>query len=291
MAPCDCCVTWKAVDCPVPLPGAFASGGQQRLAAVCKHVGFGGGGGIGAGGGPGGGAAPALRAAPAAASDGGVLINTVLGEVSTTALGWTSSHEHIFTNDAKSVIISKAYPETFPREYIVASAVEALRRFKAAGGGAMVDCTTVDLGRDIALMAEVSEKSGVHIIATTGCWIDVPLLWRRTDVDALAALYIRDCTVGIEGTAIKAGIIKCAHQVRIMAFNCLPLLELTYVLWPTRQASPGKRASASLPQGRPRSVPARAPTSRRGCRLQPTPRLRSALASHKWSCLRRKAWT
>jgi predicted metal-dependent phosphotriesterase family hydrolase len=37
----------------------------------------------------------------------------------------------------------------------------------------------------------------------------------RMDPDALAALYVRDCTVGIEGTSIKAGIIKCAHQTGV----------------------------------------------------------------------------
>ena len=53
----------------------------------------------------------------------------------------------------------------------------------------MIDCTTVDLGRDIGIMEQVSRASGVNIIATTGCWIDVPLSWARTDPDALAALY------------------------------------------------------------------------------------------------------
>jgi predicted metal-dependent phosphotriesterase family hydrolase len=45
--------------------------------------------------------------------------------------------------------------------------------------------------------------------------IDVPLAMARMDPDALAALYVRDCTVGIEGTSIKAGIIKCAHQTGV----------------------------------------------------------------------------
>ncbi len=42
--------------------------------------------------------------------------------------------------------------------------------------------------------------------------IDVPLAIARMDPDALAAIHVRDCTVGIEGTGIKAGIIKCAHE-------------------------------------------------------------------------------
>ena len=66
---------------------------------------------------------------------------------------------------------------------------DCVKNSKAKGGGSIVDCTTVDLGRDVGLMEQVSRASGVNIIATTGCWIDVPLAWARTDPDALAALY------------------------------------------------------------------------------------------------------
>ena len=199
-AGCSCC-TWKAVQL-APL-GRHAGEPQRvdRLGVLTSQLSLG--------------SVPrplnAVAPAPTAAGDGGVLINTVLGEVSTTQLGWTSSHEHIFANDAKSSIIAHQYPEAFPRDYIVEEGTAALKLFKAAGGGTMVDCTTVDLGRDIRLMEEVALASGVNIVATTGCWIDVPLAWQKSDPDALAALYVRDCTVGIEGTNIKAGIIKCAR--------------------------------------------------------------------------------
>ena len=206
---CDCCTTWKYVSLdPLQKPRTEEETRcrRDRLAVICHQVGLAGG------------VASVPRAlgsvtpAPAAAGDGGVLINSVLGEISTATLGWTSSHEHIFVNDAKSVIIEKAYPDTFPTDYIVREGIAALKRFKANGGGTVVDCTTVDLGRNVGLMAHCSKESGVNIICTTGCWIDVPVIWGRSDPDALAALYVRDCTVGIEGTDIKAGIIKCAHE-------------------------------------------------------------------------------
>lgn len=110
-------------------------------------------------------------------------------------MGAQSSHEHIFVDDAKSSIVTHAYPETFPTEQIVTDGIAALKKFKANGGGSIVDCTTVDLGRNITLMEQVSRESGVNIIATTGCWINVPLVWGRSDPDDLAALYVRDCTV------------------------------------------------------------------------------------------------
>jgi hypothetical protein len=209
---CSCCrACWKPVTL-APLgnkqthPSQSKEGATRpdRLGMICRQVGLGS---------PG--PRPALAhlsPAPASAGDGGVLINSVLGEISTATLGWTSSHEHIFVNDAKSIIIEKAYPDTFPTDYIVREGIAALKRFKANGGGTVVDCTTVDLGRNVGLMAHCAEESGVNIICTTGCWIDVPVVFARSDPDALAALYIRDCTVGIEGTGIKAGIIKCAHE-------------------------------------------------------------------------------
>jgi hypothetical protein len=174
-AACACCVTWKHADVDAMRlarqaqhRAVLGAGGEPRLGVadarlgnLCAQVSLG---------------VPrpllAVAPAPAAAGDGGVLIQTVRGVVSTAELGWTSSHEHIFANDAKSTIVARAYPETFPREYIISEGTAALRRFKAAGGGSMIDCTTVDLGRDVGLMQEVSAAADVNIVATTGCWID-----------------------------------------------------------------------------------------------------------------------
>ena len=64
-------------------------------------------------------------------------------------MGAQSSHEHIFVDDAKSSIVTHAYPETFPTEQIVTDGIAALKKFKANGGGSIVDCTTVDLGRNM----------------------------------------------------------------------------------------------------------------------------------------------
>jgi len=95
-------------------------------------------------------------------------------------------------------------------------------------------------------------------VATTGCWIDVPLAWQKSDPDALAALYVRDCTVGIEGTNIKAGIIKCARARQLSYPSCAnaPRQALTaagrdsVLCAQTRRASPGRKATASQRQGR-----------------------------------------
>jgi len=92
------------------------------------------------------------------------------------------------------------------------AAVAKLRELKQLGGGAIVDCTTFDLGRDVTMMARVSEASGIKIVATTGLWMDPNRSMFALDPDIMAKMFIRECTVGIQSTGIKAGIIKCAHE-------------------------------------------------------------------------------
>jgi len=58
----------------------------------------------------------------------------------------------------------------------------------------------------------MSRRTGVQIIAATGIWRDIPRsLWLRSP-DEIAALFVREIEVGIEGTGIKAGIIKVAND-------------------------------------------------------------------------------
>mmetsp|Transcript_112191 Transcript_112191/g.312251 ORF Transcript_112191/g.312251 Transcript_112191/m.312251 type:complete len:403 (-) Transcript_112191:130-1338(-) len=150
-----------------------------------------------------------LLPSPAAGVDGGLPVNTVLGAVSSQQLGMVLPHEHCFVSSAG---MTHVYPERVPMDYVVPEAIAALRQLKEAGGSTIVDCTTYDLGRDIRVMAQIAEESGINIIATTGSWIDPPRSFHFLRPRDLAELYIREAVVGIEGTSIKAGIIKCAHE-------------------------------------------------------------------------------
>ncbi|MDE0745635.1 MAG: phosphotriesterase-related protein, partial [SAR202 cluster bacterium] len=77
----------------------------------------------------------------------------------------------------------------------------------------IIDVTTLDLGRDIDMLSKVSKESGVNIICATGTWRDIPRVFWNASVDSVATLYKREITTGIEGTNIKAGIIKVANDV------------------------------------------------------------------------------
>lgn len=149
-----------------------------------------------------------LAPAPVAA-DGGVLVSTVLGPLSSRKLGMILPHEHCYVSSAG---MTHVYPEQVPLDYVIPEAVAALKQLKNAGGSTIVDCTTYDLGRNVGIMAQIARESGINIIATTGSWIDPPRSFQYLRACDLAELYIREATVGIEGTDIKAGIIKCAHE-------------------------------------------------------------------------------
>ncbi|MFC1993198.1 phosphotriesterase [Chloroflexota bacterium] len=136
-------------------------------------------------------------------------INSVLGPLDTADLGFTLMHEHVMIAPPG---VFQDYPELFgadPLEH----AVRGLKKAKEGGVDTIVDATTLDLGRDINLIAEASRRSGVNIIACTGWWVDVPRFFAGISADQLAEVFTREVEQGISGTNIKAGILKSASDM------------------------------------------------------------------------------
>ena len=137
-------------------------------------------------------------------------VNTVLGPLPAQKMGFTLMHEHVLITSAG---LKDTYPEVHPRERAIREGIRRLTEAKREGVDTVVDLTTFDLGRDIRVIEYVSRASGVNIIAATGTWLEVPRAFKVADPDDIAALYVREITVGIEGTGIKAGVIKVANDV------------------------------------------------------------------------------
>jgi phosphotriesterase-related protein len=136
-------------------------------------------------------------------------VNTVLGPVETEELGFTLSHEHLATNAAG---ILRTYPELIDRSGIIEQANATLKEAYREGLRTIIDVSTIDLGRDVEMMREVSRATRVNIIAATGNHLAVPRLFIDLPPEVIADLYIREIEQGIEGTGIKAGIIKVASD-------------------------------------------------------------------------------
>ena len=137
-------------------------------------------------------------------------INSVLGPLDTADLGFTLTHEHMMTASAG---ILQTYPELYG-DFDKLTDQVALTLTEARDGGVrtIIDLSTMDLGRNVRLLADLSRRTGVNIIAATGIWRDIPrTLWSRTP-DQIAPLFVREIEQGIEGTGIKAGIIKVAND-------------------------------------------------------------------------------
>ena len=134
-------------------------------------------------------------------------INSVLGPMDTANLGFTLPHEHLIDSSAG---VNATYDELVNRELALETAVKDFTQAHSEGVDTIVEVSPLDLGREVSLMKEVSERSGVNFICCTGCWLDIPRsFWGRTP-DFIAALWAREIEVGIEGTGIRAGIIKVA---------------------------------------------------------------------------------
>lgn len=128
---------------------------------------------------------------------------TVLGPVDAAELGVVLPHEHVFID--------------LMREYRgdgllhdEALAVREVTAFRAAGGGTIVDVTSIGLGRRPDALRRVSRETGVHIVMGTGYYRE-PYLDRadvdRRSVDELAEGIVRDLEFGVDGTDVRAGVI------------------------------------------------------------------------------------
>jgi phosphotriesterase-related protein len=138
------------------------------------------------------------------------VVQTVLGPISGERMGVTAPHEHIL---ASSTDFMRLWPEYLGgRSHFTGNVVERMKAAKAAGIDTIVDCTTADLGRDVRLLQEVSRRSGVQIIATTGHWLTPTPSFEARTADELADFFTLEIERGMEDTGIKPGVIKAASE-------------------------------------------------------------------------------
>ena len=137
------------------------------------------------------------------------LIPTARGDLDTAELGFTLMHEHVFL---LSHDLYASYPQLFDREAEVESAAAKLEEAYEAGVRTIVDLTTVDLGRDIGLVAEVAARTRMQIVVATGVHLDPPGYFLRRNPEPVLDLYLGDLNDGIAGTGIRAGAIKIATE-------------------------------------------------------------------------------
>ena len=146
-------------------------------------------------------------------------VQTVLGEKPIRELGFTLMHEHILSAGpglawAYPQLINDGYPERTGIGY-ANRILATLKEAKAAGVDSILEMTPYDLGRNALLMKELSEKSGINIIACTGWYKEQKLVvgcLKNYAAERFAEVFVHDLTVGMEGTDIKAEFLKTACE-------------------------------------------------------------------------------
>ncbi len=149
-------------------------------------------------------------------------IRTVLGDIDPAVLGVTYAHEHLVIDGGRPVELS---PDFLLND--IDKLTDELRSGYAAGLRAAIDMMPADCGRNPELLAELSRRSGVHLVAATGLHHEKftgPAHWSlRASDDELADLFSADIEIGIdqrdytgpivERTDIRAGVIKIAGSL------------------------------------------------------------------------------
>ncbi len=128
-------------------------------------------------------------------------IRTILGDIEREKLGFTYTHEHLIAvppahqkdRDLELNDYYKSYSE--------------LLKFKDAGGQTLVEASTLDYGRNVAQMKQMSLDSNINVIFTTGFnkHIYYPEWVSAKTIDEITEILTDDITKGAEGTDSKAG--------------------------------------------------------------------------------------
>jgi phosphotriesterase-related protein len=137
-------------------------------------------------------------------------VETVLGPVDASKLGFTLSHEHVIVAMGAE---NRHYPWRFDWPATRAAAVAELSEAKRGGVDTIIDLTTPDLGRDVEYVADVARASGMNVVVATGLWRDIPRSFWAREHDDIAEIFVREITEGIGNTNIKAGAIKVANDM------------------------------------------------------------------------------
>src|SRR3989454_4162168 len=158
---------------------------------------------------------------------------TVLGAVDAETMGVTLPHEHLlidfavmFKEPAAASDKGLAYQPVslsnvgWGRQNSTATldnlrpldeqrALDEIMLFRRAGGGTVVDPTNVSLSRDPLALARISRATGLNIVMGAGYYVAAahPADMDRRSEDSIVREIVREVTVGVGDTGVRAGLI------------------------------------------------------------------------------------
>ena len=150
-----------------------------------------------------------MQARPVAFATGKII--TVNGPISPDQLGTCLTHEHlmsIFGDEPR-------YQPDYDEAALLAQVVPYLKHVKQSGAKSIFECTGAYFGRDVRLLQQLAQRSGVQIITNTGYYGAandryVPEHAYQESAETIARRWITEFEQGIDGTDIRPGFIKIA---------------------------------------------------------------------------------
>lgn len=136
-------------------------------------------------------------------------LQTVKGAIALDSLGLILPHEHLFTDLRGPTVADYAHGES-------SAVLKVVKPYlaEAAEGGvtAIVECSTVGVGRNVSMLQSLADATSIHIVAPTGVYRDayIPESLREVSKEYLAEQWTKELTQGIEDTSMRAGFIKLA---------------------------------------------------------------------------------
>jgi len=169
------------------------------------------------------------------------LVNTILGPIETSEMGFTSMHEHVgsralfYATDhpvdcchkvpkaEENDEIKMADLAAFRSGYYTTSTdilclddidlmAAELRDFAQAGGGTVLECSAPGLRGSMDLIKQVSKATGVHIVMSSGLYVEEswPDAYKSMTTAEYRQFLLQEIQDGIEGTGVLPGQIKVA---------------------------------------------------------------------------------
>jgi phosphotriesterase-related protein len=138
------------------------------------------------------------------------VLMSVTGPVTMDEAGFVLEHEHILVDFSGA---DQYDPTRWDPDSVSFKILPFLEELKDNGVMTFIDATPQYLGRDVNLLQNLSEKSGLNILTNTGLYgaVDrkyLPDFVNEADDQELADSWIREFEQGIERSAIKPGFIK-----------------------------------------------------------------------------------
>lgn len=131
------------------------------------------------------------------------MIQTVNGAIKAEGLGVTMSHEHLALDLSR---VRGDHDSDFNDMDLIAREIDKMKEY---GVKSVIEVSCNDMGRDVKKLKELSDRCKIHVIASTGYYLE-PYhtdIIKESSVEELCQIFCKEISEGIDDTGIKAGVI------------------------------------------------------------------------------------